>query len=159
MSAQTSAFLDPLDVRQVGWRDGRPVWMTLTPLRYRSTLLDAVLVVPAEFVTDLASVPRAPLAYLLAGGKGNRSAVVHDFPYQFGYWLREGRSRLLVPAKRLPDAVFYESLLADPVSGADGLTAWLMGAMVRAFGRGVWADGDRAGVLNPVWSANGGPEA
>lgn len=156
-----SAFLTDLDIRQVGWRRKRAVWMTLAPLRYRSEALGGrIVLVPAEFVTDLASVPRAPLAYLLAGGRGNRSSVVHDFPYQFGYWLLEGGERLEVEEKKLPDAVFHESLLADPWSGVEsGALAGAMWAFVRGFGRGVWADEERAARLNPEWSANGGPEA
>ena len=156
-----SGFLSDLDIRQVGWARRRAVWMTLAPLRYRSEALGGrVVLVPAEFVTDLASVPRAPLAYLLAGGRGNRSAVVHDFPYQFGYWLLEDGSRLRVEEKRVPDGVFHESLLADPMSGVEsGALAGVMWAFVRGFGRGVWADEGRTARLNPEWSANGGPEA
>ena len=156
-----SGFLSDLDIRQVGWAKRRAVWMTLAPLRYRSEALGGrVVLVPAEFVTDLASVPRAPLAYLLAGGRGNRGAVVHDFPYQFGYWLLDDGSRLEVRDKKVPDDVFHESLLADPMSGVEsGALAGTMWAFVRGFGRGVWADESRATRLNPEWSANGGPEA
>jgi hypothetical protein len=37
--------------------------------------------VPMGFVTDFASVPRLPGAYLLFGGRANKSAVLHDFLY------------------------------------------------------------------------------
>ena len=155
----TSEFLTPFEGRQVGWEHGRAVWWTLTPLRYRSVRLGATVVVPAEMVTDLASVPRAPFAFWLAGGRGTRSAVLHDFPYQFGYWLREGEggaTRLYV-AKAEADAVFRESLLADPISGAGRLAARLMHAAVRFGGTGVWRKDARRERLNPEWAAGGGP--
>lgn len=150
-----SAFLDALEMRQVGWLNGRPTWITLRPVRYRSALLGATLVVPAEFITDLASVPRLPFAWLLAGGRGNRSAVIHDFGYQFNHWLLIDGSRLTVK-RGLVDDVFRESLPADPISGAGAVMAWTMYAAVRIGGWPSWkARGTRAPVLNPKWSREG----
>lgn len=148
------AFLDLFEGRQIGWRDGRAVWWTLRPLRYRSALLPGVVVVPAEFITDLASVPRAPFAFWLTGGRGTRAAVLHDFPYQFGFWLRADGGRLYVP-KSLADAVFHESLRADPISGAGPVAARFMYAGVRLGGRGIWREASRTSELNPEWAAWG----
>lgn len=39
------------------------------------------IVIPRGFVTDFASVPRVPLAYLLAGGIGEKAATLHDWLY------------------------------------------------------------------------------
>ena len=39
------------------------------------------IVVPPNFQTDFASVPRLPLAFLLFGGKADCSATVHDYLY------------------------------------------------------------------------------
>ena len=39
-------------------------------------------VIPTEFETDFASVPRVPFAYLLAGDTAHKSAVFHDFLYE-----------------------------------------------------------------------------
>jgi len=150
-----SEFLTSLDVRQVDWRNGRPVWKTLTPLRYRSDTLGATIVVPAEMVTDLASVPRMPLLWLATGGRGNRSSVVHDTGYQFGFWWVEsadGWTRLDVE-RITADRVFHESLLADPIGGAGPVRAWEMWVGVRLGGRGIWADRARTRRLNPKWSA------
>lgn len=41
----------------------------------------SMFTVPQGFYTDLASVPRVPFAYLLAGGIGAKAAVAHDFLY------------------------------------------------------------------------------
>ena len=150
-----SKFLDAFDGRQVGWADGRATWATLARLRYQSARLRATVEVPATFVTDLASVPRAPLAFWVAGGRGTRSAVLHDFPYQFGYWpLARGGRRVVDKAEA--DAVLLESLLADPISGAGPVVARVMYWAVRAGGRGCWRDlGARAAMLNPEWTAEG----
>ena len=151
-----SEFLDYFEARQVAWREGRPVWWTLAPLRYRSAALGTTVIIPAETVTDLASVPRAPFAFWLAGGRGTRSAVLHDFPYLFGYWLRADGGRQYV-TKADADAVFLESLRADPIGGAGSVIARLMHAAVRFGGRGVWRQPARARALNPEWHAAGGP--
>ena len=150
----TPQFLDPFKGEQVGFAEGRTVWSTLMPLRYVWSR-GRVLLVPAEFVTDLASVPRLPLTYLLAGGRGTRSAVIHDFAYQFGFWFLEGGARLLTD-KATADCVFRESLLADPISGAGGGMAWMMYQAVRVGGRGHWsAESTRTQALNPEWHAAG----
>jgi hypothetical protein len=56
-----------------------------------------LIVIPAEFITDHASVSRLPL---IAGGRGIRSATVHDFGYQFGYCILESSIRQLVDQLR-----------------------------------------------------------
>ena len=153
-----SEFLDYFDGRQIDWKNGRPLWMTLAPLRYRSDLLGGrVILIPAEFVTDLASTPRLPIIWLAVGGRGTRSAVTHDWPYQTGWWLLEDGTKLNVE-KDLVDEVFWESLLADPISGAGPMRAREMWAGVRIGGRGVWAERKvRAASLNPIWTREGWP--
>ena len=141
---------------QIGWENGRALWVTVVPLYYSSTHLGRTMVIPGEFVTDLASVPRLPLAYLLAGGRGTRSATLHDFPYQFGFWLDavDGVTHIDVD-KQTVDTVFHESLLADPISGAGRVSAWQMWAAVRVGGRGIWSKGTtRSEALNPEWSSD-----
>lgn len=113
-------FLTPLAMEQVREAhetgNGRP-WMRLTaPLVYESDLVGPVAV-PAGFQTDLASVPRVPLAWWLTGGHGNRAAVVHD-------WLLDQPGL----TRRTCDRVFREALVA---SGAPGWRTWLMYAGVR----------------------------
>lgn len=70
--------------------------------------------------TDLGSVPRLPLAFLLFGAVGDKPAVVHDKLYSDGK----------VPRK-IADEVFADALAAD------GVAAWRRGPMwlgVRLFG-------------------------
>lgn len=152
-----SQFLSFFEGRQINWTDGRPIWWSLAPLPYQSDRLGVTVLIPAEFISDLASVPRVPVLWLMAGGRGTRSAVLHDFPYQFGYWLLDGENGRIEVTRALADDVFYESLLADPISGAGPVQAWEMWAGVRAGGHGVWQDRQRRSpVLNPEWSRDWG---
>ena len=94
--------------------DDIPCWVLLEPLVYYSSLLGRSIAVPAGFVTDFASVPRAPVAYFLAGNRGNRAAVVHDY---------------LIVSNEVPrataDEVFLEALLATNVDEWRARTMYL----------------------------------
>ena len=98
----------------------RVIW----PLVYYSDILGRRLDVPAGFVTDFASVPRLPVVYLAAGGRGDRAAVIHD-------WLYSTR----MVDRATADAVLREALLA---CGYGPVLANLFYAAVRIFGRGPW---------------------
>jgi hypothetical protein len=52
------------------------------PLIYYSSSLDNYITIPAGFETDLASVPRLPIAYWFWGNKAHREAVLHDYLYR-----------------------------------------------------------------------------
>lgn len=125
-----SAFLTNLIVKEVtdddAHQDGRSTWQLLFDLIYQSDHLGGLVTVPAGFVTDFASVPRIPVAYLLAGGEANEAAVVHDYLYH---------SHTVPRADA--DAVFREAM------GVTGQPWWrrqLMWAGVRLFGGRPYAD-------------------
>lgn len=108
-------------------RDGRGTWRLLASLGYSSDLIGQVTV-PAGFVTDLASVPRLPVAFFLAGGLAHAAAVVHD-------WLYTTHQTDRATA----DSVFREACQA---CGVSRWRAYLMWLGVRAGGAGSWgADG------------------
>lgn len=113
--------------------DGRGTWQLLAPLVYESKVAAQTFVVPADFVTDLASVPRLPFAYLLTGGLAHGAAVVHDWLYTTHLIDREKA-----------DAVFHEAAIA---CGVSAWQAWLMWAGVRVGGGGSW---DAPGAQQPV---------
>lgn len=146
----TAHFCGPLNVRLVG----RGRWRTLTPLVYRSAVWADPITVPVDMVTDFASVPRAPFAFMLTGGRSPGAALVHDFLYQAPSW----------GDRELADAIFYEAMgVAQPELGfepeSDGIRA-LMWAGVRAGGWHAWnKTADRARALNPIWSSTAWPEA
>ena len=143
-----SEFLDPLDVRQTGWNDGRPTWITLAPMRYASEALGGIVTVPAEFVTDLASTPRFLLTWMIAGGRAPRPAVVHDLLYQHPAWEDRG----------LADTILREAMEADPMSGTGSFSEFSIYLGVRIGGWWAWRNNKaRATTLNPVWSAANWP--
>lgn len=81
--------------------------------------------VPEGFETDFASVPRLPLAYLLAGNTAHRAAVLHDFLYA----IRAGRE--------YADAVFAAAMKAEKVPA---WRRWLMRAGVAIGGASRYAE-------------------
>jgi hypothetical protein len=101
----------------------------LEPLRFWSKVLQAVVTVPAGFVTDYASVPRLPVVFLLVGGKGNRAAVVHDLLYTLGSTYPGTVTR------EQADAVLREAMLA---TGYARVTAEAFYRAVRWRGESHW---------------------
>jgi hypothetical protein len=59
--------------------DGRGIWMVTEPFRYYSAILNRIIEVEPGFLTDYASVPRWPGAYLLFGDTSHKAAVIHDW--------------------------------------------------------------------------------
>lgn len=124
-----SGFLTGLDVALVQDADAchaRATWRLCSPLVYHSDWLGRDITVPAGFVTDFASVPRIPLAWLLAGGESNEAATVHDYLYHSHE----------VP-RATADAVFEEAMAATGQGWLIRKGAW---AMVRIFGGSPYAD-------------------
>lgn len=144
-----SRFLTPLDLRQLGRRR----WMLLAPLLYDSDLIGH-LCVPAEFICDLASVPRwLPVTWYLTGDSARGPAVIHDYLYQHP----ESGDR------QLADAVFREAMAVhQPDLGFEAEPTWrrgLMWAGVRVGGWKAWRDhGKRVSLLNPIWTETGWPD-
>lgn len=73
------------------WLDDDVRYMLGLDLRYRSDIVKALnlpsfpeglIVVPAGFVTDFASVPRIPIIYELFGDRAHHESVIHDYLYQ-----------------------------------------------------------------------------
>jgi hypothetical protein len=116
-----SKFLTPL----VAEKDGK-VWTVMQPLIYLSDVASKVFVVPEGFVTDFASVPRIPLAFLLTGDSAHEAAVIHDRLYSTAEVTRE-----------VADAVFKEAAIA---SGEPSWKASLMYAGIRLGGWMAWND-------------------
>lgn len=127
-----SKFINELKVDELedNSNDGRGTWRLLEPLIYQSDYVGKTIVVPEGFVTDFASVPRLPVAFLLAGGCGHKAAVIHD-------WLYTSHEVSRADA----DKVLGEALEA---SGQPTWRAMLMYAGVRIGGEGAYeADGQK----------------
>lgn len=75
--------------------------------------------VPQGFKTDFASVPRAPLVFLLTGDVAHKAAVIHDYLYA----TKEGRE--------FADEVFLAAMQAERISKWRRYPMWWA---VRLFG-------------------------
>jgi len=118
-----SQFLTKLEVRVAdNTDDGR--WIVAAPLIYQSDVASQVFIVPRGFQTDMASVPRLPLVFLLAGDTSRAASVVHDFLY----------STHLV-RRQVADAVLRE---ASEVTLVPAWRRWVMWGGVRLFGGSHW---------------------
>ena len=84
------------------------------------------VIVPAGFITNLASVPRLPFVYYLAGGRGVKAATLHDYLYH----AKEPRG--------WADAVFLQALRAE---GEPEPIALAMYAAVKAGGGAHYDEG------------------
>ncbi|MEM4655268.1 MAG: DUF1353 domain-containing protein [Thermosphaera sp.] len=121
-------FYTKLRIELIG-ENGRPRWRLVESLEYFSYAIEALIEVPQGFETDLASVPRIPLAWLIAGGKANAAAVVHD-------WLYHGNPMHIT--RKQADDVFYEAMTDS------GISWWrrnLMYIAVRLFAGPLWEEG------------------
>jgi hypothetical protein len=77
-------------------------------------------IVPKGFETDLASVPRVPVAWLLVGGIAHKSAVMHDYFYRTGS-----------VSKEFADSAFFYGMETEGISY---WRRWLMYKAVDLFG-------------------------
>jgi hypothetical protein len=102
--------------------DGR--WIVSRPLRYVSDVAERKIVVPKGFRTDLASVPRLPIIFLLCGDTSSEAAVVHDYLYSTQQVRR-----------RMADAVLLE---ASRITGVPAWRRYMIWAGVRLFGWFHW---------------------
>ena len=118
-----SKFLTDLQAELV--QSEPALWKLTLPLIYQSGVANDTFVVPVGFTTDLASVPRIPIAYFLAGGTSNEASVIHD-------WLYSTHE----VDRATADAVLRE---ASALTGVPSWRRWIMWAGVRLGGGSHWA--------------------
>ena len=102
---------------------GRGLWRVLEDFVYVSDLV-GVIVVPKDFMTDFASVPRIPFVFMLTGNTAHQAALVHDYLYTSNEFSR-----------KLSDEVFKEAIEA---SREPSWRASIMYAGVRIGGQSSW---------------------
>lgn len=73
-------FLNILSSDEIGIYKGRTVHKLTKPLVWENGSI--TVTIPADFETDLASVPRVPVVYLMWGDRAHREAVLHDYLYR-----------------------------------------------------------------------------
>ncbi len=113
-------------------------WRLLEPLIFESAIVGTVLV-PAGFTTDFASVPRLPVAYLLAGDAADAAAVVHDYLYRTAVVERSSADDVFAEAMEYPER--FHGTLKVELMRIKKEPAWrrgIMWAAVRAGGGGAY---------------------
>lgn len=118
-------FLTPLIVMKLP-QPGRARWRHVEPLRYRDPVTGEEWEVPAGEETDLASVPRVPLAFLLAGDTAHEPSALHDHLYRTGKVNRKRADALFLQAMKEQD---------EP-----GWRSYVMYGAVRIFGGGFYKE-------------------
>lgn len=120
----TPHFKSQLVVRLVDHRNGGN-WRLELPLVYRSAIA-GLIVVPAGFETDFASVPRFLFTYLLTGNTAHAAAVIHDYLY---------RTPSEHFSRKTADAVMDEAM---GVTGVPGWRRGLIHSGIRIGGSGAF---------------------
>lgn len=128
-----SEFLTRCDVEDINdiAASGRGLWRFLSPLRYQSDLTGDTYTVPVGYVTDFASVPRVPIAFLLCGNTCAKPAGLHDFLYTPD----PVTGKHPVPDRATADALLKEAALSE---GVPAWRCWLLWAGVRLGGASHW---------------------
>ena len=116
-------FLSPLIAQKLNGAN----WEITSRLMYQSDLLKEVISIPVGFVTDFASVPRLPLAFLVAGDTCHEAAVIHDWLYQTHATTRKLSDRVLSEAMRATDVPSWRRLLIYSAVRSWGWIAWKSG--------------------------------
>ena len=105
---------------------GKNKWRNLEQFEYHVGYLgsDERIIVPVDFITDFASVPRMFWAIISPVDKHGKAAVVHDYCYYYATYNR-----------KKSDLIFYEALHALNV---EPWKAWCMYKAVRVGGMYAW---------------------
>jgi hypothetical protein len=123
-----SSFTTPLIVSPMS--DGRS-WKLVAPFEYHVGNKQSltVIIVPNQFITDFASVPRSFWGIIPPWGKYGKAAIVHDYLYCTKTYLNDTCTR------QLADEIFYEAMLVLKVPKWQ---AKVMYYAVRWFGYLAW---------------------
>lgn len=123
-------FIGDLDVRLVDdtTNEGRGTWELLADFGFHSHAFLRDFITRRGMLTDFASVPRAPLIWLVAGDRGHKAAVIHDGLY---------RESPHTTTRDVADEVLREALICEGFSEEEA-DAWYFG--VRVGGMAHWND-------------------
>lgn len=127
-------------------KGGRSLWGLQRDLSYRTgnEAQEELILAPAGFVTDLASIPRWCWIILPPNGPWVKAAIIHDFLYATkgsGQWKRrlDGRTRADAYTRAEADGVFREALQNR---GVGPIRCFILWAAVRLGGAGGWGKDD-----------------
>lgn len=76
----STGFLNLLSSKEIGYCNGTIIYQLIDDLVFK--INNETIIIPKCFQTDLASVPRIPIVFLLWGDRAHREAVLHDYLYR-----------------------------------------------------------------------------
>lgn len=140
----------------VSFSDGTD-WALTTPLRYQVGSSTAVIEVPAGFVTDFASSPRAAWSAIPRIGPYQFAAVVHDYLYWEQSCTKDEADRIIYLAMKEAGVPLAERGAIYLAVSAAGDSAWQENRAMRRRGYPRLIPRDRLdippGVTWPVYQA------
>lgn len=121
MKVEAVELLTPMTLRKIRGKGANRLWLNYEHFRF-DVWADGrkeTFEVPAGYVTDLGSVPRLPLVFVIAGDVAHDAALAHDWLYtnQVGW--------------KYSDGVFFYALLEE---GESRKMAWAMYSALRGLG-------------------------
>lgn len=102
--------------------DGR-TWSLLAPFEFYASRI-GVIIVPRDFVTDLASIPRLFWNILPPFGKYQEAAVIHDWCYRNHLFTRSRCDRILLLGMKLCCVPRWQRVVIFLAVRALGWIAW-----------------------------------
>lgn len=125
-----SSFTSPLHVKDLGRTDrrGRATFEVTEPFTFEIGAVGSglAITVPAGYVTNYASVPRAFLWVLPVNGRHGKAAVVHDYLCNERFFQdKEGKQFESGFSRWMADCVFYEAMTVLGVPWWRRKLAWL----------------------------------
>ncbi len=105
------------------------IWRLTAPFEFASKETESIIRVPADFLTDFASVPQVFWNILPPTGRYGKAAVIHDWLYQ----TRNAGTHLCTRSEA--DSVLREGMDA---LGIDQVTRWTIYTGIRVGGWAAW---------------------
>lgn len=96
----------------------RTLWLSERPWSFWSDYTQKLYVFPANYLTDLISVPRIPIAFLSFGGRAAASSASHDVFYTDGIRLK------MIEDRAEADWVYLEMMLSTGIPEKDAYTIY-----------------------------------
>jgi hypothetical protein len=110
-------------------------WMLTEPLAYKPSGSNVALVVPAGFVTDFASLPRALCSLLPPAGKYLAAVIIHDFLYWDQSCDRQIADRMLATVLKDSEVNRVQGGLIQAGVRVVGIGGWNINARMKREGR------------------------
>ncbi len=123
LEVNMSSFTTPLIVTPL---DDGQTWKLLQPFTYEigEEGSGRKVTVPAEFVTDFASVPRILWTLIPPWGGYGKAAVLHDFLYDAAPWSRSECDSVFLEAMKVLKVPFHRRMAIYLGVRAGGWLAW-----------------------------------